>query len=55
MGKLQTILYLLAFVIILFSMDIMFENPLRETFGGGGGGGGGGRSGGGLGLGGGLG
>ncbi len=44
MSKIQTILGLLLFLVILFSMDMIFGYPLRETFGGGGGGrGGGGR------------
>lgn len=40
MSKLQSILCLLVFLIIVFSMDMIFGNPLRETFRGGGGGGG---------------
>jgi hypothetical protein len=32
MSKIQTIIYLLVFLIVLFSMDMMFGNPLRETF-----------------------
>ena len=57
MSKIQTIIYLFVFLIVLFSMDMVFGNPLRETFRGGGGGLGlGGRGiglgGGGLGLGG---
>ena len=32
MSKMQTILGLLLFLIILFSMDMIFGNPLRETF-----------------------
>lgn len=58
MSKIQTIIYLLVFIIVLFSMDMTFGNPLRETFRGGSGGGrlGGGRLGGaGLGVGSGLG
>jgi len=52
MSKIQTIIYLFVFLIVLFSMDMVFGNPLRETFRGGGGGLGlGGR---GIGLGGGL-
>lgn len=44
MSKLQTIFGLLLFLVVLFSMDMIFGYPLRETFGGGGGGrGGGGR------------
>jgi hypothetical protein len=43
MSKLQTILGLLLFLVILFSMDMIFGNPIRETFRGGGGGRGGGR------------
>jgi hypothetical protein len=56
MSKIQTILCLFVFLIVLFSMDSIFGNPLRETFGGGGGRGGlGGRNlGGGLGVGSGL-
>jgi hypothetical protein len=58
MSKIQTIIYLFVFLIVLFSMDMVFGNPLRETFRGGGGGGLGlggrgiGLGGGGLGLGG---
>jgi len=40
MSKIQTIIYLFVFLIVLFSMDMVFGNPLRETFRGGGGGGG---------------
>ncbi len=32
MPKLLTILALLLFLIILFSMDMMLGNPIRETF-----------------------
>jgi prepilin signal peptidase PulO-like enzyme (type II secretory pathway) len=32
MSKIQTIMYLLVLLIVLFSMDMMFGNPLRETF-----------------------
>jgi len=32
MSKIQTILGLLLFLFILFSMDTIFGNPLRETF-----------------------
>lgn len=39
MSKIQTIIYLLVFIIVLFSMDMTFGNPLRETFRGGSGGG----------------
>jgi hypothetical protein len=39
MSKIQTIIYLLVFIIVLFSMDMIFGNPLRETFRGGTGGG----------------
>ena len=39
MSKIQTIIYLFVFLIVLFSMDMVFGNPLRETFRGGGGGG----------------
>jgi hypothetical protein len=53
MRKIQTIIYLFVFLIVLFSMDMVFGNPLRETFRGGGGGGRGiGLGGGGIGLGG---
>ena len=53
MSKIQTIIYLFVFIIVLISMDEIFGNPLRETFGGGGGGGRGGLGGGrGLGVGG---
>ena len=38
MSKIQTIIYLFVFLIVLFSMDMVFGNPLRETFRGGGGG-----------------
>ena len=52
MTKIQTILSLFLFLIIIFSIDMIFGNPIRETFRGGGGGGGGGSGlGGGLGLG----
>jgi hypothetical protein len=50
MSKIQTILGLFLFLVILFSMDMIFGYPLRETFGGGGGGGGGGRGGGRIGI-----
>ncbi len=33
MTKIQTILSLLLFLVIIFSMDMIFGNPLRETFG----------------------
>jgi hypothetical protein len=32
MSKIQTVLGLLLFLFILFSMDTIFGNPLRETF-----------------------
>lgn len=32
MSKIQTILYLLIFLIVIFSMDMIFGNPVRETF-----------------------
>jgi|688.fasta_scaffold1630257_2 hypothetical protein len=32
MSKIQTIICLFGFLIILFSMDLMFGSPLRETF-----------------------
>jgi hypothetical protein len=32
MRKIQTILSLFVFLVILFSMDMIFGNPLRETF-----------------------
>lgn len=32
MSKIQTIICLFIFIIIIFSMDLIFENPLRETF-----------------------
>jgi len=32
MSKIQTIIYLFVFLIVLFSMDTIFGNPLRETF-----------------------
>jgi hypothetical protein len=32
MSKIQTIIILFVFLIILFSMDMIFGNPLRETF-----------------------
>jgi hypothetical protein len=49
MSKIQMIIYLLIVLILLFSMDMIFGNSLRESFGGGGGRGGGGLGGGGLG------
>ena len=53
MSKKQTIIYLFVFLIVLFLVDEIFGNPLRENFGGGGGGGRGGLGGGrGLGVGG---
>ena len=39
MTKIQTILSLFLFLIIIFSIDMIFGNPIRETFRGGGGGG----------------
>ena len=32
MSKIQTIIYLFVFLIVLFSIDTIFGNPLRETF-----------------------
>jgi hypothetical protein len=32
MSKLQTIMCLFVFIIIILSMDTIFGNPLRETF-----------------------
>lgn len=32
MSKIQTIICLLILLIIIFSMDMIFGNPLRETF-----------------------
>ena len=32
MSKIQTIIYLFVFLIVFFSMDTIFGNPLRETF-----------------------
>lgn len=32
MTKIQTIVSLLLFLIIIFSMDMIFGNPIRETF-----------------------
>ena len=32
MSKIQTIFYLLVFLFVVFSMDMIFGNPLRETF-----------------------
>ena len=34
MSKLQTMFGLLLFLVIIFSMDMIFGNPLRETFSG---------------------
>jgi hypothetical protein len=34
MTKIQTILSLFFFLVIVFSMDMIFGNPLRETFSG---------------------
>lgn len=42
MSKIQTICCLLLFLVLLFSMDMIFGNIVRESFRGGGGGGGGG-------------
>ena len=39
MTKIQTILSLFLFLVIVFSMNMIFGNPIRETFRGGGGGG----------------
>ena len=38
MRKMQTIISLLLFLVIVFSMDMIFGNQLMETFRGGGGG-----------------
>lgn len=32
MSKIQTIIWLFILLIIIFSMDMIFGNPLRETF-----------------------
>jgi len=32
MSKIQTIICLLIFLVVLFSMDMIFGNPLKETF-----------------------
>ncbi len=32
MSKIQTIIWLFIFIVILFSMDMIFGNPLKETF-----------------------
>ena len=32
MQKIQSIMCLFCFLIVLFSMDLLFGNPLRETF-----------------------
>ena len=32
MNKIQTIISLFVFLVILFSMDLMFGNPIRESF-----------------------
>ena len=37
MHKVQTIISLLLFLVIVFSMDMIFGNPLMESFRGGGG------------------
>ena len=34
MSKIQTIICLFIFIVILFSMDMIFGNPLKETFSG---------------------
>jgi hypothetical protein len=34
MSKIQSIICLLIFLIVLFSMDMIFGNPLRESFSG---------------------
>jgi hypothetical protein len=34
MTKIQTILSLFLFLVIVFSMDMIFGNPIRETFSG---------------------
>ncbi len=43
MSKIHTLFGLLIFIIALFSIDMIFDNILLETFRGGGGGGGGNR------------
>ena len=32
MRKIQTILWLLILLIVIFSMDLIFGNPIKETF-----------------------
>ena len=32
MSKIQTILWLLILLILIFSMDMIFGNPIKETF-----------------------
>ena len=32
MSKIQTIIYLFVFLIVFFSMDTIFGNPLKESF-----------------------
>jgi len=32
MSKIQTSLFLFLFLVIVFSMDMIFGNPIRETF-----------------------
>jgi hypothetical protein len=32
MKKIQSIIFLFIFIILIFSMDMIFGNPLRETF-----------------------
>ena len=34
MSKIHTIICLLIFIVVLFSMDMIFGNPLKETFSG---------------------
>lgn len=34
MSKIQTVFGLLLLILIVFSMDLIFDNPLRETFSG---------------------
>jgi hypothetical protein len=32
MSKIQTIIWLFVFLIVIFSMDMIFGNPIRESF-----------------------
>lgn len=34
MSKIQTIIWLFIFIVVVFSMDMIFGNPLKETFSG---------------------